>query len=73
MALFFIFKENDRIIQYLHEQNFPFVLIGKPYDRKDEITYVDNDNYTAAREVAEYLISLGISKSRSLVVDQIYL
>ncbi len=26
---------------------------------KDEITYVDNDNYTAAREVAEYLISLG--------------
>ncbi|MED2830142.1 LacI family DNA-binding transcriptional regulator [Bacillus thuringiensis] len=52
-------RENDRIIQYLHEQNFPFVLIGKPYDRKDEITYVDNDNYTAAREVAEYLISLG--------------
>ncbi|MGG0253599.1 LacI family DNA-binding transcriptional regulator [Bacillus toyonensis] len=52
-------RENDRIIQYLHDQNFPFVLIGKPYDRKDEITYVDNDNYTAAREVAEYLISLG--------------
>ena len=52
-------RENDRIIQYLHKQNFPFVLIGKPYDRKEEITYVDNDNYTAAREVAEYLISLG--------------
>ena len=46
MALFFLYsRENDRIIQYLHEQNFPFVLIGKPYDRKDEITYVDNDNY----------------------------
>lgn len=52
-------RENDRIIQYLNEKNFPFVLIGKPYDKKDKITYVDNDNYTAAREVAEYFISLG--------------
>ncbi len=65
MVLFFYIQErNDRIIQYLHKQNFPFVLIGKPYDRKEEITYVDNDNYTAAREVAEYLISLGHKQNR---------
>lgn len=43
-------RENDHIIQYLQQQNFPFVLIGKPYERKNEITYVDNDNYTAARK-----------------------
>lgn len=52
-------RMNDRIAQYLHEQNFPFVLIGKPYERKEEITYIDNDNYAAAREVTEYFLSLG--------------
>ncbi|MEI4803138.1 LacI family DNA-binding transcriptional regulator [Bacillus sp. NPDC077411] len=52
-------RMNDRILEYLHEQNFPFVLIGKPYERKEDITYIDNDNYAAAREVTEYLISLG--------------
>ncbi|MFX3624916.1 MAG: LacI family DNA-binding transcriptional regulator [Ectobacillus sp.] len=50
---------NDKVIEYLTEQNFPFVLIGKPHHTSEEVTYVDNDNYSAGREVTQYLISLG--------------
>ncbi|UOY92111.1 LacI family DNA-binding transcriptional regulator [Ectobacillus sp. JY-23] len=52
-------RMNDLVIQYLTEQQFPFVLIGKPHHASEEITYIDNDNYMAGREVTEYLISLG--------------
>lgn len=52
-------RVNDQIIQYLIEQHFPFVLIGKPHQAIEEITYIDNDNYSAAREVTEYLIKGG--------------
>jgi DNA-binding LacI/PurR family transcriptional regulator len=50
---------DDKVIQYLIEQDFPFVLIGKPHQAVEEVTYIDNDNYLAGREVTEYLISLG--------------
>ncbi|MBP0724571.1 LacI family DNA-binding transcriptional regulator [Bacillus sp. RG28] len=52
-------KENDPIIQYLNSHNYPFVLVGKPYSHLEEITYIDNDNYSASREVTNYLLSLG--------------
>ncbi|MBM7660748.1 DNA-binding LacI/PurR family transcriptional regulator [Bacillus mesophilus] len=50
---------NDKIIDYLLDQSFPFVVIGKPYKYKKEITYVDNDNVQASIDVTEYLIKLG--------------
>ncbi|WP_078381461.1 LacI family DNA-binding transcriptional regulator [Sutcliffiella halmapala] len=49
----------DKIIKYLQKENFPFVLIGKPFEQVEEITHVDNDNYRAAREATEHLIELG--------------
>ncbi|WP_416828721.1 LacI family DNA-binding transcriptional regulator [Ectobacillus polymachus] len=52
-------RTNDKVVQYLHEQQFPFVLIGKPSHAMESITYIDNDNYLAGREVTEYLLSLG--------------
>jgi DNA-binding LacI/PurR family transcriptional regulator len=52
-------RQNDSIIHYLMQNNFPFVLIGKPSDEMENITYIDNDNYKAAREVTDYLITLG--------------
>lgn len=48
----------DRVISYLKEIDFPFVLIGKPFKDSNSINYVDNDNYYASRKVTEYLISL---------------
>jgi len=52
-------KENDSVINYLCEKNFPFVLIGKPYHYSDLITSVDNDNILAAKEGTNYLLNLG--------------
>jgi DNA-binding LacI/PurR family transcriptional regulator len=52
-------KIEDEILTYLLEQNFPFVVIGKPFKNVDQITHVDNDNYRAAKEATEYLIQLG--------------
>ncbi|MGM9923998.1 MAG: LacI family DNA-binding transcriptional regulator [Bacillus sp. (in: firmicutes)] len=52
-------RVDDKILEYLKERNFPFVLIGKPYDYSEEITHVDNNNCKAAREATAYLIELG--------------
>lgn len=49
----------DRIISYLKEVDFPFVLIGKPFKESKSINYVDNDNYRASKKVTEHLIGLG--------------
>lgn len=50
---------NDHILTYLRARAFPFVIIGKPYDYTEEITYVDNDNVLAAEQATDYLIQLG--------------
>ncbi len=55
-------RKDDRVVQYLKEIDFPFVLIGKPPAENAGITYVDNNNYRAARELTDYLIGLGHEK-----------
>ncbi|MED1787526.1 LacI family DNA-binding transcriptional regulator [Brevibacillus laterosporus] len=52
-------KINDRVTNYLKERNFPFVMVGKPHIDMDAINHVDNDNYSAAKEITEYLIQKG--------------
>jgi DNA-binding LacI/PurR family transcriptional regulator len=52
-------KVEDKILTYLQEREFPFVVIGKPFKNVEEITHVDNDNFRAAKDVTEYLINLG--------------
>jgi DNA-binding LacI/PurR family transcriptional regulator len=52
-------KVEDKILTYLQQRDFPFVVIGKPFKHVEEITHVDNDNFRAAKEVTEYLINLG--------------
>ncbi|HET7628913.1 MAG TPA: LacI family DNA-binding transcriptional regulator [Bacillales bacterium] len=47
---------NDQIIDLLQNQTLPFVVIGKPFRDVDRITHIDNDNFKAAKEAAEYLI-----------------
>ncbi|MDC3418590.1 LacI family DNA-binding transcriptional regulator [Aquibacillus salsiterrae] len=67
-------RVNDRLHDYLIENNFPFVVIGKPYHQIDAITHIDNDNITAAKTITNYLIDLGherigfIGGDRDLVV-----
>ncbi|TDL35338.1 LacI family transcriptional regulator [Jeotgalibacillus sp. S-D1] len=52
-------KVEDRILMYLRERKFPFVMIGKPFKFVDEITHVDNDNFQATKDATDYLLSLG--------------
>jgi len=52
-------KVKDDVISYLKEREFPFVLIGKPYNDIEEITHVDNDNIRAMKEATEHLIKIG--------------
>ncbi|MGD7045258.1 LacI family DNA-binding transcriptional regulator [Jeotgalibacillus proteolyticus] len=52
-------KVEDRILMYLRERDFPFVMIGKPFNYVEEITHVDNDNFQAAKDAADFLIELG--------------
>jgi DNA-binding LacI/PurR family transcriptional regulator len=52
-------RVDDRIMTYLQEQEFPFTVIGKPYKNAELITHIDNDNFKAAQELTQYLISLG--------------
>ncbi|WP_223589402.1 LacI family DNA-binding transcriptional regulator [Neobacillus bataviensis] len=55
-------KVEDKVISYLREMVFPFVVIGKPFKDAEEITHVDNDNVRAMRETTEYLIDYGHRK-----------
>ena len=52
-------RMNDHILTYLRARDFPFVMIGKPYDFIEEISYVDNDNILAAEQATDYLLQLG--------------
>jgi DNA-binding LacI/PurR family transcriptional regulator len=69
-------RQDDSIIKYLMENDFPFVLVGKPPHNMENITYIDNDNYKAAREVTDYLIELGhkriafVGASKDLLVTE---
>ncbi|WP_108670088.1 LacI family DNA-binding transcriptional regulator [Peribacillus acanthi] len=49
----------DRVLTYLRERKFPFVVIGKPFKDVEQITHVDNDNYKATKEATKYLLDLG--------------
>jgi DNA-binding LacI/PurR family transcriptional regulator len=49
----------DPIMDFLVEVNFPFVIVGKPYEHESKITYVDNDNFNASKELTNHLIDNG--------------
>ncbi|SDD05328.1 transcriptional regulator, LacI family [Paenibacillus sp. UNCCL117] len=51
-------RNSDPVIDFLKEQNFPFVLIGRSEDHPD-ILSVDNDNVQASYDVAKHLIAQG--------------
>ncbi len=53
---------NDRVTKFLRKQQFPFVIVGKPYENINEITHVDNDNIRAGKEITSHLIKNGHEK-----------
>ncbi|GFH39770.1 LacI family DNA-binding transcriptional regulator [Lactococcus insecticola] len=54
--------QDDAVRDYLLSDKIPFVVIGTPSDRANEITSVDNDNHLLGAEAVQYLVSLGHKK-----------
>lgn len=52
-------RVSDPVLDFLVESNFPFVIVGKPYEKESKITYVDNDNFSASKDMTNHLIELG--------------
>ncbi len=52
-------RTDDKVVQFLQDSKFPFVVVGKPFSDSSHVTYVDTDNYLAGREVTKYLHQLG--------------
>ena len=50
----------DKPAYFLKNSGIPFVAVGKTYD--NEIIYVDNDNFSACKELTSILISKGLKR-----------
>ncbi len=51
-------RSKDAVVRFLHEEKFPFVLIGRTPEFTDIMT-VDNDNRQAAYDVTRHLLQQG--------------
>src|SRR5699024_10324114 len=56
-------RVNDLVTDFLYQEKFPFVMVGKPHEHINNITHVDNDNYMAGKEITEYLIQQNHERS----------
>lgn len=59
--ILFTSRTNDKCIDYLRKENFPFSVIGRPDETKG-VLWVDNDNFQATYQVTNTLISKGHSR-----------
>ncbi|WP_272914959.1 MULTISPECIES: LacI family DNA-binding transcriptional regulator [Sediminibacillus] len=55
-------RVEDPVVAFLEERDFPYVMIGKPFARLEEITHVDNDNFMAGKQITNHLIARGHEK-----------
>lgn len=55
-------RKNDRLLTYLNQVKIPFTVVGRPYEKEQQITYVDNDNIQTSIDVTNYLIKAGHRK-----------
>ncbi|WP_226667948.1 LacI family DNA-binding transcriptional regulator [Metabacillus litoralis] len=50
---------NDKTMRFLQKSDFPFVVVGRPDEDEERVSYVDNDNIHITKQVTNYLINLG--------------
>lgn len=65
-------KKDDLIVSYLHEIDFPFVVIGKDIFDINHGIYVDNDNVQAAKSITDFLINDGYRDIRMIVDNDVF-
>jgi DNA-binding LacI/PurR family transcriptional regulator len=52
-------KQDDAVTEYLYNEGLLYVLIGKAKQYANQTIYIDNDNFLAGEEAAQYLYRLG--------------
>ena len=52
-------RQDDPIADFLYNEGFLYVLVGKAYSHANQTIYIDNDNLLAAQEATEYLYQMG--------------
>lgn len=65
-------KTGNRIVDYLCEAGFLYVIIGKPDQLVNQTICIDNDNLLAGREATEYLYALGHRRIAYLGYDDAF-
>lgn len=66
-------KKDDPIVDFLCEEGYLYVLIGKANQFAGQTICIDNDNLAAGREATEYLCSLGHKKIAYLGCENVFL
>ncbi|USB33668.1 LacI family DNA-binding transcriptional regulator [Paenibacillus sp. YPG26] len=57
-AILLYSRNDDPVIEFLHENKYPFVIVGRSNDHPDALS-VDTDNVQAAYDATKHLISMG--------------
>ena len=52
-------RKEESFVPHFMQRGMPFVLIGRPESKQDDITYVDTDNIAGGFAATEHLICLG--------------
>lgn len=60
----------DPVRAYLMAHDIPFILVGKPEELENEISYVDNDNQLMSRTAVDYLSKKGHSSLLFVTDDE---
>lgn len=66
-------KQDDVIVDFLCEEGFLYVLIGKPNQLATQTICIDNDNLLAGREATDYLYALGHRRIGYLGCENVFL
>lgn len=72
-VIVFNIREHDEKVTKLKEFGIPFVTIGRVINLKDDIAYVDSDNYNGAYMATKHLIQIGKRKILFMVGDPEYI
>jgi DNA-binding LacI/PurR family transcriptional regulator len=65
----FLQVHKDEVINEVHAQGLPVVLIGRPFDENSEIAFVDTDNFGGGHQATKYLFERGCRKVATLTGD----
>lgn len=65
-------RRDDPVVEYMCDEGLLYVVVGTPFQLRNETICVDNDNLQSSRDAADYLYNLGHRKIGFLGSDSSY-